>query len=61
MPGVEPGPAQAAVATTGYLAFLAGSPLTGVVAEVAELAVGPGLVSAACAFVAVEAGAFPDA
>jgi MFS family permease len=61
VPGVEPGRALAAVATTGYLGFLAGPPLIGVVAEVAGLAVGLGLVSAACAVVAAEAGALPDA
>jgi len=61
VPGVEPGRALAAVATTGYLGFLAGPPLIGVVAEVAGLAVGLGLVRAAGAVVAVEAGALPDA
>jgi len=50
-----------AVATTGYLGFLAGPPLIGVVAEAAGLAVGLGLVSGACAFVALKAGALPEA
>jgi fucose permease len=61
VPGVEPGRVLAAVATTGYLGFLAGPPLIGLVAEVAGLAVGLGFVSGACAVVAVEAGALPDA
>jgi hypothetical protein len=58
---VPPGQALAAVATTGYLGFLAGPPLIGVVAEAAGLAVGLGLVSGACAFVALKAGALPEA
>jgi MFS family permease len=61
VPGVPPGRALAAVATTGYLGFLAGPPLIGVVAEVAGLAAGLGLVSGACAFVALKAGALPEA
>jgi MFS family permease len=60
VPGVPPGQALAAVATTGYLGFLAGPPLIGVVAEAAGLAVGLGLVSGACAFVALKAGALPE-
>ena len=61
VPGVPPGQALAAVATTGYLGFLAGPPLIGVVAEAAGLAVGLSLVSGACAFVALKAGALPEA
>ena len=61
VPGVPPGRALAAVATTGYLGFLAGPPLIGVVAETAGLAVGLGLVSGACAFVALKASALPEA
>lgn len=61
VPGVPPGRALAAVATTGYLGFLAGPPLIGVVAEVAGLAAGLGLVSGACALVALKAGALPEA
>ena len=61
VPGVPPGQALAAVATTGYLGFLAGPPLIGVVAETAGLAVGLGLVSGACAFVALKASALPEA
>jgi len=49
------------VATTGYLGFLAGPPLIGIVAEAAGLAAGLGLVSGACAFVALKAGALPEA
>ena len=61
VPGVPPGRALAAVATTGYLGFLAGPPLIGIVAETAGLAVGLGLVSGACAFVALKASALPEA
>ena len=63
VPGVPPGRALAAVATTGYLGFLAGPPLIGVVADTAGLAVGLGLVSGACAFVALtaSASALPEA
>ena len=61
VPGVPPGRALAAVATTGYLGFLAGPPLIGAVAEAAGLAAGLGLVSGACAFVALRAGALPEA
>jgi MFS family permease len=61
VPGVPPGQALAAVATTGYLGFLAGPPLIGVVAETAGLAVGLGVVSAACALVALKAGVLPAA
>src|SRR5207245_7609860 len=61
VPGVPPCLALAAVATTGYLGFLAGPPLIGVVAETAGLAVGLGLVSGACAFVALKASALPEA
>lgn len=60
VPGVEPGRGLAAVATTGYLGFLAGPPLIGLVAEAAGLGVGLGLVSAACACVALRAGAVPE-
>src|SRR5262245_31644514 len=59
--GVPQGRALAAVATTGYLGFLAGPPLIGAVAEAAGLAAGLGLVSGACAFVAVRASALPAA
>ncbi len=48
VPGVEPGRGLAAVATTGYLGFLVGPPLIGAVAELVGLAVGLGLVCAAC-------------
>jgi hypothetical protein len=43
-----------------YLGFLAGPPLIGGVAEAAGLAVGLGLVSGACAVVAVGAGVLPE-
>jgi len=61
VPGVPPGRALAAVASTGYLGFLAGPPLIGVVAEAAGLATGLGLVSAACAIIALKASALPVA
>ena len=51
-PGIAAGRALSAVATTGYLGFLAGPPLIGAVAEVAGLTVGLALVSAACALIA---------
>lgn len=60
VPGMEPGRALSAVATAGYLGFLAGPPLIGGVAEAAGLAVGLGLVSGACAVVAVGAGTLPE-
>src|SRR5262249_6306618 len=61
VPGVPPGGALAAVASTGYLGFLTGPPLIGVVAEAAGLATGLGLVSAACAIIALKASALPVA
>jgi len=61
VPGLPPGRGLAAVATTGYLGFLTGPPLIGAVAEIAGLALGLAVVSAACAFVAVRAGALPEA
>jgi len=61
VPGVPPGQALAAVAMTGYVGFLAGPPLIGAVAQAAGLAAGLGLVSGACAFVALRAGALPEA
>jgi MFS family permease len=54
--GVEPGPALAAVATTGYFGFLSGPPLIGLVAEAAGLPAALGIVSASCALIAVCAG-----
>ena len=59
VPGVTPGRALAAVATTSYLGFLAGPPLIGIVAEAVGLATGLGLVSAACAIIALKATAVP--
>ena len=56
-PGADPGHALAAVATTGYLGFLAGPPLVGATAQATSLPVALGLVSAACALIAVRAGA----
>jgi fucose permease len=57
LPGVDPGPALAAVATTGYLGFLAGPPLIGVVAELSTLRLGLGVVAVCCGLIAVGGGA----
>jgi MFS family permease len=48
VPGVPAGTAIAAVATTGYLGFLAGPPTIGVVAQMTSLPLGLGVVCAAC-------------
>lgn len=56
LPGVAPGTAIAAVATTGYTGFLAGPPLIGFAAEVTSLRLALGLVVLACGVVAVFAG-----
>jgi len=56
---VPAGTALAAVATTGYLGYLAGPPLIGLVAETTSLPIGLGIVSACCALVAVRAGSVP--
>jgi predicted MFS family arabinose efflux permease len=53
--GVHPGTALAAVATTGYLGFLAGPPAIGLVAEAAGLTVGLGIVAVACVLIAAGA------
>jgi fucose permease len=55
-PGVAPGMALAAVATTGYLGFLAGPPLIGLAAEMAGLPAALGIVSVLCAFSALYVG-----
>jgi len=52
----EPGTALAAVATIGYGGFLSGPPLIGITGEAVGLPVALGLVSAACALVALLAG-----
>jgi len=49
VPGVPAGTALAAVATTGYLGFLAGPPLIGLPSAL-------GIVSGCCALVALGAG-----
>jgi hypothetical protein len=51
--GVPAGIALAAVATTGYGGYLTGPPLIGLAAEVTSLPVALGIVSAACALIAV--------
>ncbi len=59
MEGARAGTALAAVATTGYVGFLAGPPLIGLAAEAVSLRVALGLVSVACTLVAVGAGVLP--
>jgi MFS family permease len=54
--GTEAGRGLAAVATTGYLGFLAGPPLIGVVADAIGLGSALGLVSGGCALIAIGAG-----
>src|SRR5207245_2817435 len=52
---VAPGHGLAAVATTGYVGFLAGPPAIGLAAEVAGLPAALGIVALACAAVALAA------
>ena len=54
--GVPAGTALAAVATTGYLGFLAGPPLIGLAAEIVGLPAALGIVSGCCGLVALGAG-----
>ncbi len=54
--GVEAGTALAAVATTGYLGFLAGPPLIGLAADAVGLPAALGIVSGCCVLVALGAG-----
>ena len=56
VPGIPAGTALAAVATTGYLGFLAGPPLIGLASDAIGLPAALGIVSASCALVAVGAG-----
>lgn len=56
VPGVAPGVALAAVATTGYAGFLAGPVLIGCTAELMGLPMGLTLVSVACAVIALGGG-----
>jgi len=53
--GVPAGTALASVASSGYLGFLAGPPLIGVVAEMSSLSVALGIVSLCCTFIAFSA------
>ena len=57
VPGVQAGTALAAVATTGYLGFLAGPPLIGLAADAVGLPSALGIVSGCCAVVALGARA----
>ena len=59
--GADAGTAIAAVATTGYLGYLAGPPLIGLAADAAGLPAALGIVCAACALVAVGAALIPPA
>ena len=54
-PGLPPSTAIAAVASLGYFGWLAGPPVIGLAAEALGLPSALGLVSAACAFVAIRA------
>jgi predicted MFS family arabinose efflux permease len=56
---IPSGTALAAVATTGYLGYLAGPPLIGLAAEAAGLPAALAIVSAACGLVAMGAGIIP--
>lgn len=51
-PGIPTGTALAAVATTGYLGFLAGPPVIGIVAQIAGLRLALGIVSLLCLLIA---------
>jgi len=57
--GADAGTAIAAVATTGYLGYLAGPPLIGLAADAAGLPAALGIVCLACALVAVGAALIP--
>lgn len=57
--GVPPGTALAAVATTGYLGYLAGPPLIGLAAEAAGLPAALSIVCVACGLVGIVAGVIP--
>jgi fucose permease len=60
VPGVQPGAAIAAVATTGYLGLLAGPPLIGLAAEAIGLPAALGLVAVLCAAIALTGGVVED-
>lgn len=57
VPGTPPGIGIATVATMGYLGFLAGPPLIGLVADATGLRVALGLVAGLCAVIAISARA----
>jgi hypothetical protein len=56
MPGISPGPAIAAVATTGYFGFLAGPPVIGLIAELITLRVALSILVLLAATSAILAG-----
>jgi hypothetical protein len=58
--GVQAGTALAAVATLGYFGWLAGPPIIGMLSEALGLSGALGIVSAACAFVAIRANVASD-
>jgi fucose permease len=58
--GVPAGTALAAVATLGYFGGLAGPPIIGMLSEALGLSAALGMVSAACAFVAIRAHVASD-
>jgi MFS family permease len=59
VPGVPAGTALAAVATTGYAAYLAGPPIIGLAAGVARLPTALAIVVACCVMIAAQANALP--
>jgi predicted MFS family arabinose efflux permease len=59
LPGIPSAAALAAVATTGYLGYLAGPPLIGLLAEATSLPAALGLVCVCCALLACGAGKLP--
>jgi fucose permease len=58
--GVQAGTAIAAVATTGYLGFLAGPPAIGLGAEAFGMPIALGIVGLLCALIAAGSGAAAD-
>jgi hypothetical protein len=59
VPGVPAGTALAAVASTGYAAYLAGPPMIGLAAGVAGLPAALAIVVACCVVIAAQANTLP--
>jgi len=59
--GVSSGQALASVSASGYLGYLVGPPLIGLLAEHASLGSGLGLVAVGCALIALLGGALVGA